>query len=102
MFKNNFYPLRSIIGSSIPIKSIIPLGRPAPPFVVEIRNHPNLSEAVFDVQFDIYSKFLPDIQESGIIYRPLGGMNSMPISNSNLLPIYPPTKISSFNNIKNV
>ena len=83
MIKNNFYPLRTIVGSSISIKGIIPFPRVAPPMQIVIRNHPNIYDAIND---EVYSKYLPDIIKDGITYQPVQGMDTMPVSDSNLLP----------------
>lgn len=83
MIKNNFYPLRTIVGSSISIIGIIPYPRVAPPLKIEVRNHPDINDAVFD---DIYSNFLPDIIKDGITYQPVQGMNTMPVPDSNIFP----------------
>ena len=81
--KNNFYPLRTIVGSSISVRGIIPFPRVAPPSKIEVRNHPNINDAVFD---DIYSNFLPDIIKDGVTYQPVKGMNTMPVPDSNIFP----------------
>jgi hypothetical protein len=83
MIKNNFYPLRTIIGSSISVNIMIPFPRVASPLNIVVRDHPDINDAVFD---EIYSKYLPDIIQDGATYHPLPGMNTMPIPDSNLLP----------------
>lgn len=83
MIKNNFYPLRTIVGSSISIRGIVPFPRVTPPLRIEVRNHPNINDAVFD---DIYSNFTPDIIKDGVTYHPIQGMNTMPVPDSNLVP----------------
>jgi len=84
MIKNNFYPLRTIVGSSIAVKEIIPFPRVALPFKIAIRNHPDINDAVFD---EVYSSFLPDIIKDGVVYHPVRGMDTMPVPDSNLLPL---------------
>ncbi|MBL0316157.1 MAG: hypothetical protein IPP69_10400 [Flavobacteriales bacterium] len=83
MMKSKFYPLRTIVGSSIPIRAIFSVNKDEPPFKVEIRKHLSLQDTVVD---DVYSNFLPDIIKGGITYHPAPGMNTMPMSVSNLLP----------------
>ena len=84
MIKNNFYPLRTIVGSSISIRRIIPYLRVAPPLNIVVRKHPDINDAVID---DIYSNYLPDIIKDNVTYHPVPGMNTMPVSDSNLLPV---------------
>jgi len=83
MIKNNFYPLRTIVGSSISIKGIIPFPKIAPQMKIVVRNHPDINDTVID---DVYSNFLPDIIKDGVTYHPVQGMNTMPVPDSNLLP----------------
>ena len=83
MIKNNFYPLRTIIGSSISIIGINPFPKATLPFKIEVRNHPNINSAVFD---DIFSNFLPEIIKDGVTYYPIEGMNTMPAPDSNIFP----------------
>lgn len=87
MYKTTFYPLRSVVGPSIPINTIhhFPtFPRPAPPFTIEVRTHQNLSTTVDDA---VYSHFLPDILLNGITHHPLPGMATMPVGDSRLLPL---------------
>ena len=98
MIKNNFYPLRTIVGSSISIRGIIPFPRVAPPLKIEVRNHPDINDAVFD---DIYSKYLPDIIKDGVTYHPVQGMDTMPVSDSNLFPFDNISAHGFFNIFKN-
>jgi hypothetical protein len=100
MIKNNFYPLRTIIGPSISART--PAGVIDPTksshFKIVTRNHPDISGAVVD---DIYSNFLPDIIKDGITYHPIQGMNTMPIPDSNVLPLNNIGAIDFLNIFKN-
>lgn len=94
---NNFYPLRTIIGSSIPIRAIKPVEiNVHRNFKIETRIHENLEKTVYDWKendlrrederkYDnIYLKYLPDIIKNGTTYIPMPGMSTLPISESNL------------------
>ncbi|MFN7688086.1 MAG: hypothetical protein ACK5OP_10175 [Sphingobacteriales bacterium] len=83
MIKNNFYPLRTIVGASIPIKDIIPYPKVGGPLMIATRKHAEIQDAVND---EIYAKYLPDIIKDGVRYHPVEGMDTMPISDSNSLP----------------
>jgi hypothetical protein len=98
MIKNNFYPLRTIVGSSIPIQAIIPYPKVTSPFHIVIRDHPTITDAVFD---DVYSNFLPDIIKGGVTYQPIPGMNTMPVPDSNILPFDNISSQSLLNLLKN-
>lgn len=91
MIKNNFYPLRTIVGSSISIKGIASVQRVSPPMKIKIKNHPDIDSTVYE--YDIYSNFLPEIIKDGITYSPVQGMNTMPVPDSNRYP---------FENIDNI
>lgn len=94
---NNLFPLRTIVGSSIPVKRIIPIqigGRRT--IKIETRIHENLEKTVYDWiendnrsdternYFNIYLKYLPDIIENGTVYNPMLGMPTLPGINSNV------------------
>jgi hypothetical protein len=82
MIKTNFYPLRTIVGSSIKIKEMAPYPKNTGRLKIVIKDHATIADAVFG---DFYSKFLPDIIQNGITYHPVKGMNTMPVPESNLL-----------------
>jgi len=83
MIRNSFYPLRSVVGASVPIQAIIPFPKITGQFQVVTRQHTDIDQAVND---EIYAHFLPDIIKDGVTYHPVQGMNTMPVPDSNLLP----------------
>lgn len=94
---NNLFPLRTIVGSSIPVKRIIPLKNSSRQKInIETRIHENLEKTVYDwiendnrsdaerKYFNIYLKYLPNIIKNGTVYNPAPGMSALPIINSNV------------------
>lgn len=107
---NNLFPLRTIVGSSIPVKRIIPIeigGRRT--IKIETRIHENLEKTVYDWvendnrsdfdrnYFNIYLKYLPDIIENGTVYNPTLGMPTLPEINSNVDSDFIPTFLNNKN-----
>jgi hypothetical protein len=80
--KTTFYPLRTIVGPSIPVKQIKILRQGN--LRVETRQHANADGTPED---PIYARYLPDIVKDGTTYHPMSGMATMPIPNSNLLQL---------------
>lgn len=84
MFKNIFFPLRTIIGPSIPVQVLLPSVKVVAPDKLIFNNNPDLSGTINN---PAYLHFLPDILSNGILYHPLPGMNTMPLHDSNVLPM---------------
>ena len=82
--KNNFYPLRTVVGPSIPIKAVLLIEGQGGAARFAVKEHSGLDTTVQD---DLYSKYLPDLVIDSDRYRPLPGMNTMPLYDSNVDPL---------------
>ncbi len=98
MIKNNFYPLRTIVGDSVSIFSIAEFPESNGPLKIETKVNKNLEETVANKW---YPKFLPDIDKGGIRYKPMPGMATMPMPDSNLLNLDDRSEGAFINVIKN-
>lgn len=98
MIKTNFYPLRTIVGPSIPTASVFVVPKLNDSLTVQVRRHPGIDPAnpdvdpvtqgIYDaVQDPYYSNFLPNIIKDEIRYRPMVGMDTMPVSQTSALPV---------------
>jgi hypothetical protein len=83
MIKTNAFPLRSVKGSAIPVANIRLFQTETNDLTIVTRYHNDIRATVQD---PIYSEFLPDLIQLGARYKPLAGMNTMPIPDSNSTP----------------
>ena len=96
MYRNSFYPLRSIVGPSVTVARILPVTKPPKNFRIvplpDVNGAPQqtLPEKVLlpvPGQFqpgEIYAKYLPAIQQSSRVYFPITGMATMPLPGASI------------------